>query len=378
VNLNNVNFNIPASSLTSGTDYQFVRTRNEKGQWSEVLMRQLDNILTNPLPAIVKAEYFINTDPGFGNGVNIPITAGQVNLNNVNFSIPAASLTPGTDYLFVRTRNEKGQWSEVLMRQLDNVPTNSIPSIVKAEYFINTDPGFGNGVNIPIALGQTILQNVNFNVSIISLPDGFHKLYIRSKDEKQKWSEPIMHEIYVDEKHLEIIPSPDSLCLNAPLTINYVTDIAFSTSETVDIFLSNSEGLFNTKILLGSTTIAAGALGGTIELTIPQNLDQITGYKILAQTDNRPGVGSKPLILKTCVVAPCNQIITLVSPADDVNGGNVSKATNFTITANNKITNNAQVSLKAGKSITIDGTNGVFIAESGTVFKAEIEGCINQ
>ncbi len=377
VDLSNINFNISSASLTSGTDFLFVRTKNEKGQWSEVMMKQLENIPTNPIPAITKAEYFINSDPGFGNGVNIPISASQVDLSNVNFSIPAASLTSGIDFLFVRTKNEKGKWSEIMMKQLDNNPTTSVPAIVKAEYFIDNDPGFGFGINIPITAGQINLQNVNFNVTTTSMPDGFHKLYVRSKDEKHKWSEPLLQEIYVDEKHLEIIPSPDSLCINAPLTVNYVSDIEFSESETVDIFLSNSEGLFNTKILLGSATVAAGARGGSIQLTISQNLDLITGYKILAQTNNRPGIGSRPLILKTCAVVPCNQIITLVSPTDDVNGGNISRATNLTITANNKITGNGQLSLTAGKSITIDANNGVFIADGGTVFKAEIGGCVN-
>ena len=377
VDLSNVSFTIPSASLTAGTDFLFVRTKNEKGQWSEVLMKQLENIPTLAAPAIVKAEYFINSDPGFGNGVSIPVTAGQVNLTNVNFTIPAASLTPATDFLFVRTQNEKGQWSEVIMRQLENSPAVATPAIVKAEYFIDTDPGFGNGENIPITAGLTSLNNTNINVTVSSLPDGFYNLFIRSKDERNRWSEPLVHQIYVNEKHMEVIPSPDSLCINAPVTINYISDFEFSSSETVDIFLSNSAGLFNTNILLGTTSVLSGSFGGLLQVNIPANLDQISGYRILAQSTNRPGVSSKPLVLKTCAVVPCNQIITLNSPSDDITSGIVSKSTSLTITANNKLTGSGQLTLKAGQSITIDGNNDVFIADTGTVFKAEIGGCVN-
>lgn len=145
----------------------------------------------------------------------------------------------------------------------------------------------------------------------------------------------------------------------------------------MDIFLSNSAGLFNTNILLGTTSVLSGSFGGLLQVNIPANLDQISGYRILAQSTNRPGVSSKPLVLKTCAVVPCNQIITLNSPSDDITSGIVSKSTSLTITANNKLTGSGQLTLKAGQSITIDGNNDVFIADTGTVFKAEIGGCVN-
>jgi hypothetical protein len=378
IDLTNINFTIPSASMTAGTDYLFVRTKNEAGVWSEIMMKQLDNIPAVQIPAIVKAEYFINTDPGFGNGINIPITAGQVNLTNVPFSIPSANMTAGTDYLFVRTKNEAGVWSEIMMKQLDNIPATKTPSIVIAEYFLNTDPGFGNGVNIPIAAGQVSLNNVNFNVNtnITGLPDGIHKVYIRSKSEKNVWSEPLAYDIFVKTGHLEIIPSPDTLCVNAPLTVNFVSNTLITTPETVNIYLSNSVGLFDSKILIGSGTFA-NAQGGSIQALIPQNLDIKLGYKIIAESSTRQGFGSSPIVLKTCLTTPCNQVITLISPTDDINNNTISKSTNLTIAANNKITGNSQVILSAGKSILMDAINGVFEVNSGVIFEAKIGGCIN-
>jgi hypothetical protein len=378
IDLTNVNFTIPSASMTAGTDYLFVRTKNEAGVWSEIMMKQLDNNPSSQFSAIAKAEYFINTDPGFGNGVNIPITAGQINLTNVTFSIPSASMMAGTDYLFVRTKNEAGVWSEIMIKQLDNIPATQSPSIVKAEYFLNTDPGFGNGVNIPIAAGQVSLNNVNFNVNtnITGLPDGIHKVFIRSKSEKNVWSEPLAYDIFIKTGHLEIIPSPDSICINAPLTVNFVSNTLITTPETVNIYLSNSVGLFDSKILIGSGTFT-NTQGGSIQALIPQNLDIKLGYKIIAETSSRQGFGSSPVALKTCLTTPCNQAITLISPTDDINDNTISKSTNLTIKANNKITGSSQVILTAGKSILMDAINGVFEVNSGVIFEAKIGGCIN-
>jgi hypothetical protein len=248
--LSNVNFIIPSGSLTGGTDYLYVRTKEETGRWSEVLMKQLDNLISPPTPAIVKAEYFINTDPGFGLGVNIPVTAGQTTLTNVNFTIPSGSLTGGTDYLYVRTKDETGKWSEPVMRQLDNLVNPPASAIAKAEYFINTDPGIGLGVNIPITAGQTTLTNVNFTIPSGSLTGGTDYLYVRTKDESGKWSELLM-------KQLDnfVIP-PTSAIVKAEYFIN--TDPGFGLGVNIPITAGQ------TTLTNVSFTIPSGSLtGGT-------------------------------------------------------------------------------------------------------------------
>jgi hypothetical protein len=59
---------------------------------------------------ITAAEYFFNTDPGQGNGINIPVTSGST----VNFTIPipTASLGEGFHFLSVRTRDASGRWGQ--------------------------------------------------------------------------------------------------------------------------------------------------------------------------------------------------------------------------------------------------------------------------
>lgn len=65
---------------------------------------------------ITEAEYFINTDPGPGNGIDIPITPGEsVNITGLN--VPSNALTAGEDHhLFLRYKSEEGQWGNTERR----------------------------------------------------------------------------------------------------------------------------------------------------------------------------------------------------------------------------------------------------------------------
>jgi photosystem II stability/assembly factor-like uncharacterized protein len=212
--LTNISFNIPTASLPAGTNFLYIRSKEENGKWSEPLMRQLNNAVSPSASAIIKAEYFINTDPGVGLGTNIAIPAGLTTLSNVNFNIPTASLSVGTNYLYIRSQDEGGKWSEPLMRQLNNAVSPSASAIVKAEYFINTDPGVGLATNIAIPVGQTTLSNVNFNIPTASLPVGTNYLYIRTKDESGRWSEPLMRQLN------NVTSPPSSAIVKAEYFIN--------------------------------------------------------------------------------------------------------------------------------------------------------------
>jgi hypothetical protein len=58
--------------------------------------------------------------------------------------------------------------------------------LTAAEYYFDTDPGVGNGTALTVTTGDSIL----YSGSIITtgLPNGFHFLYIRSKDANGTWS----------------------------------------------------------------------------------------------------------------------------------------------------------------------------------------------
>lgn len=167
---------ISTTGLSPGYHFLFIRTRDESGHWSlyqpkEFFIRQ----------SIVAAEYFFDTDPGVRLGIPIPVvpTLDQVTLTP---SISAAALTPGSHLLFVRTKNESGRWS--LHQPLEffiRIP------VMRAEFFVDTDPGNGNGTPFTIPVPSDLVT-VNPTLTTGVLPDGTHYLFIRTRDIFGKWS----------------------------------------------------------------------------------------------------------------------------------------------------------------------------------------------
>ena len=57
----------------------------------------------NTIPDIVNAEYFIDTDPGTGLGINIPVTPAS-NIDNLVFLVDMTTFTAGNHLLFLRAK----------------------------------------------------------------------------------------------------------------------------------------------------------------------------------------------------------------------------------------------------------------------------------
>jgi len=137
--------------------------------------------------SIQKVEYFIDTDPGFGNGVNVPITAGATVTTNLNIPL-AVGLSNGFHKFYVRAKDSNGAWSMVFFQNFFKTDDfSTLNNISKLEYFIDTDPGFNQGINVPITASTNITQGLSIPL-LANLPLGFHKFFIRAKDASGKWS----------------------------------------------------------------------------------------------------------------------------------------------------------------------------------------------
>ncbi|MDQ6761287.1 MAG: T9SS type A sorting domain-containing protein [Bacteroidota bacterium] len=138
-------------------------------------------------PNIIHAEYYIDTDPGYGNATIINITPSP-NLSNIGVDINTSILNTGVHLFGIRAKDAKGAWS------LDNkllfvkmaIPA-SIPDIIQAEYYIDSDPGYGNANMINITPG-TNLSNITTAVNLTTLSTGVHLFGIRAKDANGAWS----------------------------------------------------------------------------------------------------------------------------------------------------------------------------------------------
>ena len=180
--------NPSTGAISNGLHRLFVRAKDANGAWS-LSSQQLffkEAAISNPAINITKAEFFIDTDPGFGSATDVPLTAGA----DISFSLSPniASLTNGLHRLYVRTKDAAGLWS-ITAQQLffkEAVVTNPSINITKAEYFFDTDPGFGAATDVPLTAGADIIFNMTADAS--ALPNGLHRLFVRTRDAAGLWS----------------------------------------------------------------------------------------------------------------------------------------------------------------------------------------------
>lgn len=137
---------------------------------------------------LTKAEYFVDADPGYGAGVDIPFTAGTT--LDVNFSVSLPNnISDGFHYITVRVKNANNQWSSVLTRPFlkENLTPRTTSTVTAIEYFIDSDPGYGAATAVPVTAALT--TDNSFSISLPNnIAEGFHYLTVRVKDANNRWS----------------------------------------------------------------------------------------------------------------------------------------------------------------------------------------------
>ncbi len=178
------NLNITTSGLSSGVHKLYVRLLNSDGTAS---IYDKNVFYVNPNNAnnssISSAEYFVDTDPGVGNGTALTVSGNTI---NTDLNVPTTGLSDGVHKLYVRLINSDGNWSLYDKNIFYVNPNNSnLASIASSEYFIDTDPGVGNGTSIAVS-GNMIDEDLN--VTTVGLTEGIHKLYVRLINNDGTWS----------------------------------------------------------------------------------------------------------------------------------------------------------------------------------------------
>ncbi|NVO21226.1 MAG: hypothetical protein HXX13_16105 [Bacteroidetes bacterium] len=180
-----LSYNIPLNSLSSGIHTLYIRVKDNYGKWSVVQSTPIYKLNDNPLVTLSKVEYFFDSDPGFEHGTVISLNSSQNEVKT--FSIGLTGLTNGIHTLFVRAKDSNGRWSLLSNTPIYKFNAISQPNINQIEYYIDSDPGFGSGVHIPVlpsSPNSTILFSFPYN----NLTSGNHLLYVRSRDNSGKWS----------------------------------------------------------------------------------------------------------------------------------------------------------------------------------------------
>lgn len=181
-NITGLLITVDVTALAKGFHNVYLRSRNDAGNWS--LTRRWMFVKEIIAVNVNKLEYFVDTDPGFGNATDVPISAGS-NVTNVGIPINISALSKGFHTIYLRSKDDAGTWS--ITNRWMFVKDNAAVNANKFEYFIDTDPGFGNATDVSVTPGNNI-ANLAIPVDISALSKGFHTIYLRSKDDAGNWS----------------------------------------------------------------------------------------------------------------------------------------------------------------------------------------------
>ena len=207
-NLVTVQTIIDLSNLSTGLHRLYVRARDENGNWGivqskSVLVQETGGYTLLPLPNITDIEYFFDKDFDYGSGSSLSFTQGGSEVE-LSTNIDLSNLSTGLHRLYIRARDENGNWGivqskPVLIQKIGS--DTPLPNITNVEYFFDGDPGFGNGTNLVFTPDETV--EIGTNLSLYSLALGDHRLYVRAQNENGLWGIPQSSAFSVEEPPLD-------------------------------------------------------------------------------------------------------------------------------------------------------------------------------
>ncbi len=197
-NITDLSTSIDLTGPGYGYHRLFIRARDADGRWAFWVNSFFSYIVIPAYPNapaasvnINKLEYFVDANPVPGTGIDVPITPGTT-IANQSIVVDISSLTKASHTIYVNARDVNGRWSLTNISVFSNASISDYPSapaaasaIQQMEYFIDDDPGLGNGTPVSFT-STTNVSGLSVNIDLTGLPDGTHNFFIRSRN--NPWS----------------------------------------------------------------------------------------------------------------------------------------------------------------------------------------------
>lgn len=175
---------LKTTELPVGFHMLSIRSVDNKERWSPTISSPI--LVTNDL-VYAGAEYFVDEDPGQGNGITIPIS----NKTILSFNVETSKLSIGAHNVSVRIQHINGKWSDIATRPFIVVEPHKETNLV-LEYFYDLDPGHGNAQQVELEENSNIVY-----LSTDNLSEGMHLMGMRAKDKEGRWSSTLSSPLYV-------------------------------------------------------------------------------------------------------------------------------------------------------------------------------------
>lgn len=184
---------LPISLAGYGTGVHTIgiRTLDADGHWSLTNFSKAVVIEAPPAQPgdLTEVEYFLNEDPGFGNGL-AAWTGSTPQADGITFSPDLASAVTGINTLFVRSRTDDGTWGLTNHRAVVVIVPEEVPDIVRVETFAlpGPDPGFGMADQHIVSSPAWDLPQYVFDSPVPVGLSPEDTLMVRSLDALGRWS----------------------------------------------------------------------------------------------------------------------------------------------------------------------------------------------
>jgi len=189
---------VDISGLENGVHQLYIRAKDSNNKWSLLQHRTFIKGITgvtDELPELSRVEYYIDDDPGLGYGLPIDITTDEAvyNVSVDNFQADLSTIEDGVHTIYIRAQDSNGYWSllqhRTFIKGVVGV-TDATPEIAYLEYYIDDDPGLGQGESMNFDADGLILTDIrsNYEIDVSNWVNGVHTIYIRAKDSNDHWS----------------------------------------------------------------------------------------------------------------------------------------------------------------------------------------------
>jgi len=249
---------------------------------------------------ILGAEYYIDNDPGEGNGISLLPSDGKFdnNYEHVNSEIDLSNVSVGVHTIFVRMMNEQGKWGISRQYKFEVIGDKDV---VEYQYYIQKN----NLQNDKIIEEKALTNNniIELTIDSSTFEVGLYRTFFRLKDSENKWGS-------YRQKVFEI--SPPAIIESAAFFINTITDEGIELSPSDGSFNEPDEKMIGEietyNLEEGSHTVYIKILDSYQRVTMCENTFNILGNSLIKGALTTLLSGSKnPIIGATIILNETEQ-----------------------------------------------------------------------
>ena len=181
--------NLVTDGLASGLHIIYSRFYANNHGWGAT--RGISFLITHEETefTISGAECFIDSDPGAGQGTSLNVTLSNGTATATGSNLATNGLSAGFHIIYSRFYADNYGWGAP--RGVPFIITSTTPanSITAAEYFIDSDPGVGQGTALTLG-GTTTQVSLNEQIDLTDETAGLHSISIRLFSPEAGWGSP--------------------------------------------------------------------------------------------------------------------------------------------------------------------------------------------